>query len=121
MAKKVLTGHIVSDKMQKTVVVEVVRKVRHPLYNKSLKFSKKYKADTNGMEVVYGDMVRIEETRPISKDKYFKVIAKLTETGEPLKNAAKSSTKNEVKSSVAIKKAPRQTRSKTRTKKGGGK
>ena len=82
MAKKILTGHIVSDKMQNTVVVEVTRKVRHPLYNKSVKVSKKYKADTNGIGAVFGDLVQIEETRPMSKDKYFKVIAKVTGKSE---------------------------------------
>lgn len=109
MAKKVLTGQIVSDKMQKTVVVEVVRKVRHPVYNKSLKYSKKYKADTNGMSVVFGDMVRIEETRPMSKDKYFKVIAKLSETGEILKKTANESVKSEKESAAPVKKTTRKT------------
>lgn len=79
MAKRILTGQIVSDKMQNTVVVEVVRKFRHPLYNKIIKVSKKYKADTNNVGAVYGDTVKIEETRPLSKSKYFKVISKLSE------------------------------------------
>lgn len=79
MAKKILEGTVVSDKMQKTVVVQVVRKFRHPMYNKIIKKTTKFKADTNGMEIVFGDLVRIEETRPMSKDKYFKVIHKITE------------------------------------------
>jgi len=72
--KKILIGKIVSDKMQKTVVVQIDRKVRHPLYQKLLKKTKKLKADTNGLNLVYGQVVKIEETRPLSKDKYFKVI-----------------------------------------------
>ena len=70
---KRLTGIVVSNKMQKTVVVEVTRFVKHPLYGKYLKKAKKYKAhDESGRQV--GDKVTIEETRPISKDKHFVVI-----------------------------------------------
>ena len=72
--KKILIGKIVSDKMQKTVVVQIDRKVRHPLYQKLVKKTKKLKADTNNLNLVYGQIVKIEQTRPISKDKYFKVI-----------------------------------------------
>ena len=72
--KKILIGKIVSDKMQKTVVVQIDRKVRHPLYQKLVKKTKKLKADTNNLTLVYGQIVKIEQTRPISKDKYFKVI-----------------------------------------------
>ncbi len=79
MAKKVFTGTVVSDKMMKTVVVNVVRQVVHPLYKKRMKLSKKYSADTNGLDLMVGDLVKIEETRPISKTKYFKVIEKIGE------------------------------------------
>lgn len=72
--KKVLIGEIVSLKMQNTAVVEVVRRKPHPLYKKLLKRSKKYKADTAGLTLNIGDKVKIEETKPISKDKYFKVL-----------------------------------------------
>lgn len=77
MVKKVLTGKIVSDKMLKTVIVEINRKVAHPLYKKLIKKTNKFKADTNNIEVKTGDIVKIEQTRPISRDKHFKVIAKL--------------------------------------------
>ncbi|MDO8269784.1 MAG: 30S ribosomal protein S17 [Candidatus Levybacteria bacterium] len=78
MAKKnkTLKGTVVSTKMQNTVVVAIERKVAHKLYRKLIKVTKKIKADTNNMEVKEGDIVIIEQTRPISKDKNFKVIKK---------------------------------------------
>jgi small subunit ribosomal protein S17 len=63
--------------MQKTVVVKVERKFRHPLYRKIIIRHKKYKAHNEKLELVIGDKVKIEETRPISKDKHFNVIEKL--------------------------------------------
>ena len=71
---RVLTGKIVSDKMDKTAVVLVTRFMKHPKYKKHVKISKKYKAhdETNSAHV--GDAVTIVETRPISKDKHFKII-----------------------------------------------
>lgn len=70
---KILEGIVVSDKMQKTIVVSVTRFVKHPRYKKYVKISKKYKAhDEAGHKI--GDKVTIMETRPISKDKHFKVI-----------------------------------------------
>jgi len=74
--RKQLTGTIVSTKMQNTVVVLVARKVAHKLYGKLIKVSKKIKADTNGMELTVGDTVIIEQTKPISKEKFFRVIRK---------------------------------------------
>lgn len=71
---KILRGKIVSLKMQKTAVVEVERKIVHPLYKKVLRRSKKYKADTGDLTLNVGDVVTIQQTRPISKDKNFKVI-----------------------------------------------
>ncbi len=71
---KVLTGIIISTKMKGTVIVEVTRRVPHVLYKKLLKKSKKYKVDTNGKEVVVGQEVKIEEIKPMSKEKYFKII-----------------------------------------------
>jgi small subunit ribosomal protein S17 len=72
---KVLKGVVVSDKMDKTVVVLVSRFVEHKKYGKRIKKTKKYKAhdETNSKKI--GDVVEIEETKPISKDKHFKVIA----------------------------------------------
>lgn len=64
-----LTGRVVSDKMQKTVVVVVETTTRHPIYGKTIRTRKRYKAhdETNAAKV--GDMVRIVESRPISKEK----------------------------------------------------
>ncbi len=72
--KRVLSGVVVSDKMQDTAVVKVVRFVKHPKYGKFVKVSKKFKADDKGNKVKIGDLVSIEECRPISKDKHFKII-----------------------------------------------
>ena len=74
MAKKTFVGKVTSDKMTKTVVVSVERLVRHPVYKKTLKKTSKIKADTNAMEIKTGMVVKIEQTRPISAQKSFKVI-----------------------------------------------
>lgn len=76
--KQKLQGVVVGDKMQKTVTVSVNRFVKHPKYGKFMNISKKYKAhDENGTYKV-GDKVVIESCRPISKDKTFKVVGKVT-------------------------------------------
>jgi len=75
---KALIGKVVSTKMQKTVVVKVERKFRHPLYEKVITRHKKYKAHNEEFKLKEGDMVKIIEMRPISKDKHFKVAEKLT-------------------------------------------
>lgn len=72
---KTLKGLVTSDKMDKTIVVKVTRFVEHAKYGKRIKISKKYKAHDENNSKKIGDMVEIEETRPISKDKKFKVIA----------------------------------------------
>lgn len=69
--RKTLVGTVTSDKMDKTVVVTVERTTRHPLYGKVVKVSKKYKAHDEKNEVKMGDIVRICECRPISKDKSY--------------------------------------------------
>jgi small subunit ribosomal protein S17 len=74
MPKRILVGTIVSDKTDKTVTVKVERKERHPLYGKIIRRSKKYHAHDEGNEFKPGDVVRIEETRPISKTKTWKVL-----------------------------------------------
>ncbi len=71
---KSLKGVVVSDKMNKTVVVSVFRFIKHPLYGKFYKVSKKYKAHDENNKYKTGDMVEIVETRPISKDKKFRVV-----------------------------------------------
>jgi small subunit ribosomal protein S17 len=74
MPKRVLTGVIVSDKGEKTVVVNVERKVKHPLYGKIIRRSKKYHAHDEANVFKLGQTVRIEECAPISKLKTWKVI-----------------------------------------------
>ena len=71
---KTLEGKIVSLKMNKTAVVEIIRRTPHPLYKKLLKRSKKFKADTGDLTLVLGQKVKIAETKPISKGKFFKVM-----------------------------------------------
>lgn len=74
MPKRILQGTVVSDKNDKTVVVKVERRFTHPLFKKTVRRSKNYKAhDENNVKKV-GDMVSIEETRPISKDKNWIVV-----------------------------------------------
>lgn len=77
MSKKKLQGIVVSDKMQKTVVVEVERVTEHPKYKRRYKVHKKYKAHDENKTYKVGDNVIIEETTPISKDKKWIVISKI--------------------------------------------
>ena len=77
MGKKKLTGIVVSDKMQKTVVVKVERMKEHPKYKRRFKIHKKYKAHDEKGEFHTGDKVVIEETSPMSKEKRWKVIGKV--------------------------------------------
>lgn len=84
MSRKKLTGTIVSDKMDKTVVVEVERVFHHPRYQKRVRERKKYKAhDELGAKV--GDRVEIEECRPMSKEKRFRVI-RIVRNVRPISN-----------------------------------
>jgi SSU ribosomal protein S17P len=80
MPKKVLTGVVVSDKMQKTVTILVERQFPHPLYGKVIKRSKKYLAHDPEERYKVGDVVEIIEARPISKRKRFRVL-RLVEEG----------------------------------------
>ncbi len=72
--RKIRIGKVVSDKMQKTVVVAVERLVRHPLYHKPVKTTTKFKAHDENNESKMGDTVKIMETRPLSKDKRWRVV-----------------------------------------------
>ena len=74
MPKRILIGTIVSDKTDKTVTVLVERKVKHPLYGKIIRRSKKYHAHDEDNAYKIGEQVRIEETRPMSKTKTWQVI-----------------------------------------------
>lgn len=79
--KKRLVGSVVSDKMDKTVVVRVERLVRHPRYGKVLRRAKKYKAHDAKNECHVGDVVRIVESRPLSREKRWAVEEIVKRTG----------------------------------------
>ena len=81
MPKRILIGTVVSDKTDKTVTVLVERKVKHPLYGKIIRRSKKYHAHDEANTFKIGDTVRIEETRPISKTKTWQVIERVVAGG----------------------------------------
>ena len=72
--RKVRVGKVVSDKMNKTVVFAVERKVPHALYNKPMVSTKRFKAHDENNECQIGDTVKIVETRPLSKDKCWRVV-----------------------------------------------
>lgn len=74
MPKKVYTGKVVSDKMDKTVVVAVTRTFQHPVFKKTIKKITKFKAHDEGNKCKTGDQVEIIESRPISKDKRWQII-----------------------------------------------
>ena len=76
MPKRVLTGRVTSDKMDKTITVLVDRRIMHPLYKKFIRRSKKYAAHDERNECAIGDMVRIIECAPISKRKTWTVVAR---------------------------------------------
>jgi len=77
MPKRVLTGTVVSDKGDKTVVVRVERRVKHPLYGKIIKLSKKYHAHDEGNAFKAGEQVRIQECAPMSKLKTWEVLDRI--------------------------------------------
>lgn len=72
--KRILQGEVVSDKMQKTIVVKVSSRKMHRIYKKYITVSKKYKAHDENQEAHLGDIVRIIESRPISKEKRWRLI-----------------------------------------------
>lgn len=72
--RKEKVGIVVSDKMNKTIVVQIVRKAKHPLYGKTVKITKKYKAHDEENVAKIGDKVEIAETRPLSKDKRWRLV-----------------------------------------------
>ena len=73
-SRKTRVGMVVSDKMQKTVVVSIERRVQHPVYGKMVRRTKKLKAHDEQNQAKTGDTVRIMETRPLSKDKRWRVV-----------------------------------------------
>ena len=72
--RKVYRGTVVSNAMDKTVVVEITTSKRHALYGKRVNYSNKLKAHDENNEINVGDIVEIMDTRPLSKDKYFRVV-----------------------------------------------
>ncbi|APE28327.1 SSU ribosomal protein S17p (S11e) [Aurantiacibacter gangjinensis] len=120
MPKRILIGTVTSDKTDKTVTVKVERRVKHPLYGKIIKRSKKYHAHDEANEYVVGDKVRIEETKPISKTKTWTVkdrlvasrgteveadldVAEAMPTGAPEEKKAKPAKKADTKADDAAK------------------
>ena len=72
--KKSMTGVVVSNKMNKTLVVKVERRFSHPVFKKVVKTTKKYKVHDEKNECVQGDFIRIQETRPLSKEKRWRLL-----------------------------------------------
>ena len=121
MPKRVLSGTVVSDKPDKTVVVRVERRVKHPLYGKIIRLSKKYHAHDEGNAYRAGEQVRIEECAPISKQKNWTVLdrigaARAPEVEAPAAKKAPVATKSKPVKSPAKKaaaKKPAATKAKT--------
>ena len=78
MPKRILQGVVVSDKNDKTVVVRVERRFTHPLFKKTVRRTKKYHAHDEANSAKQGDLVRIEECRPISKNKSWKLVENMS-------------------------------------------
>lgn len=81
--RKVYQGRVVSDKMEKTIVVEIATQKQHKLYGKRIKYSKRFKAHDENNTAKVGDTVKIMETRPLSKDKRFRLL-EVVETTDAL-------------------------------------
>lgn len=77
MPKRILQGVVVSDKNDKTIVVKVERRLRHPVLKKTVRLSKKYHAHDEKNSAKTGDVVRIEETKPLSKQKRWTLLDKV--------------------------------------------
>ncbi|MBO7747543.1 MULTISPECIES: 30S ribosomal protein S17 [Paenibacillus] len=73
-ARKVQIGKVVSDKMDKTIVVAIETYKKHDLYHKRIKYTKKFKAHDENNQAKIGDIVKVMETRPLSKDKRFRLV-----------------------------------------------
>ena len=73
-SRRVLRGTVVSDKMDKTIVVEITTRRSHPLYGRHVKYTSKFKAHDENNEAKVGDIVEVMETRPLSKDKHFRLV-----------------------------------------------
>ena len=104
MPKRVLSGTVVSDKGDKTVVVRVERRVKHPLYGKIIRLSKKYHAHDEGNAYRAGEQVRIEECAPISKQKNWTVLDRIGAARAADLEAPASKRTAETKKSASAKK-----------------
>jgi small subunit ribosomal protein S17 len=78
--KKTMTGLVVSSKMDKTIVVKVERRFAHPVFKKVVKTTKKYKVHDEKNECVEGDFIRIQETRPLSKEKRWRMLGVISKS-----------------------------------------
>jgi len=128
MPKRVLIGTVVSDKADKTVTVRVDRRVKHPLYGKIIRRSKKYHAHDADNAFRKGEEVRIEECKPISKSKSWTVIerigaakAAVVEIDEPDVVAPEKEAKAEAKAEKKAEKAEKTEKKPAKTSKGKGK
>ena len=81
--RKEFTGTVTSDKMQKTIIVKITQQRKHPVYSRIIKKYKKFKVHDEKNTAKIGDIVRIEEARPISKDKRFRLLAVVKKAGIP--------------------------------------
>ena len=118
MPKRVLSGTVVSDKGDKTVVVRVERRVKHPLYGKIIRLSKKYHAHDEGNAYRSGEQVRIEECPPISKQKNWTVLDRIGAAMAPEAEApAADKAPVAVKAPVVTDKKPAKAPAKTAAKK----
>jgi len=86
MKRKEMIGVVVSDKMQKTIVVKVTSLVKHPRYKRVIRKYKKFKVHDEKNIAHVGDIVRIQETRPISKEKYFRLVEIIKKASPELKD-----------------------------------
>ena len=106
MPKRVLSGTVVSDKGDKTVVVSVERRVKHPLYGKIIKRSKKYHAHDEGNAYAEGEQVRIEECAPVSKKKSWTVLDRIG-AAKPRDPVVAANDEAETEPKAAAAKAPK--------------
>lgn len=72
--RKTRVGEVVSNKMDKTVVVKIMRQVKHPMYNRMVRYTSRFKAHDEKNQCKPGDKVKVMETRPLSKDKHWRVV-----------------------------------------------
>ncbi len=121
MPKRVLTGTVVSDKGDKTVVVRVERRVKHPLYGKIIKLSKKYHAHDDGNAYREGEQVRIEECAPISKNKNWTVLDRIGAPAPVIEAAATATPAKPAKTAKPTKVAAKPAKATKTTKAAKGK